>query len=168
MASGAPDWYSQTYVDIVAQTLATLEVDIILQSLSEVINRPKYGGAELLTSSTACGAGATTSLGSVAGRGVIYGGSIIADDVTTHKDDSVIIVLDSEDIDSLALDNALLYSINKPTSSLVYLLHYDDVNFIYTFGISPNITFEDSFEIKWKNTYADPITIALGLYYATI
>lgn len=192
MASGYPDYWTRTKTDIVAQTLSTLAVDIAAatvakmnvdiiaqtianldinvnaQSLSEIINRPKYGGAiQGIINQLVVGVG-TGTLIEIAGTGIIYGGFLRVYPLVSHKTDYPMITVDGNLFAAGYTPEYLMKDYLCGYDYVWKLINYNDVDFEYVIGIIAGITFESSIKLQWYNSIADTILVGGRLIYATI
>lgn len=176
MASGRPDYYigvDITYQDLAElivrpQNIPQIDVDILTQTLSEVTNRPKYGGALLVHGSVAVTAGQINTLVGVDGKGMIYGGYVYLDYANSQSAGQVRMLADDQTLnyDSFSLLNN--FGVTEPGRSAVFLSKYDDTNFIYCAGLSHGITFETSIELKYFENQGYTPTVHYRLVYALI
>jgi len=154
MSHGLPDYYRG--------------VDIAYQALSELINRPKYGGAQRTAGSVAVTANDTTQLISVSAKGMIYGGYLFLDHTATQKNSIFILKVDGNIIGYLSADGGNAYNINIEHNSPVYLRKYDDTNFIYCMALSHGITFETSFTVEYEEKHGGTPTLSYRVVYAVV
>lgn len=153
MAKGAQDWVART--------------DLLLQTLSELIVRYKYGAAQVLDSSLVTTTTGFKTLLNVSGKGIVYGGYVYA-----HKTgidlsgDSLRITIDGTLVPGESFEILLLAGLDKPTG-FKYLLQYDTVNGRFTVGIRGDITFESSLKIEYYSNTTLTI-INTQILYATI
>lgn len=154
MAKGYPDW--------------RLNVDVSGQLISEIINRPKFGGAQVLQYYAAIPASQNTSLGSVEGKGMVYGGFINVQGVATQKADNIRIYVDGTFLANAPISMLNAFSITSEHSYPIYELSYDNSAFIYNIAFSHGITFETSIEIKYEEMYGRTPTVSMDFIYALI
>jgi len=155
MAKGAQDWVART--------------DILLQTLQELIIRPKYGTRGLLEFQNYVTASAETSLGVITGKGVIYGGAVIVSGAATCGLDAV----GSADDGGLhyftpnfAYCN--LFSLTAQHGYTWQLECYDDVLFYYALSANAGITFETSFEFFYQEGSGRTPLVISKLMYAVL
>jgi hypothetical protein len=113
-------------------------------------------------------ANAVTTLLTITGKGIIYGGVIIVDFASTQAGSTPLLYVDGEAVANLKFQHLYLYKINKVLSNIMFLLAYDDTSYIYSVGISPGVTFENSLELRYNNIYATTPDVGYGLVYALI
>lgn len=154
MVSGFEDW--------------NIPVDINLQSLSEVINRPKYGSIQTLLFQDAIWGDAETSLGSVSGTGMIYGGFINVNANSLNNSIYIKTKIDDLVISGLSPYTLLAYGLILPDHSIPSLIYYDDINHVHTMGFSFGITFEESLEITFFRSPGVQSNVTMLLHYALI
>jgi hypothetical protein len=155
-------------IDVVAQTIGNLDIDVKAQTLAQLINRPKYGGAELGSYSNAIAGLTTETLIDITGVGMIYGGWIRCTDTTTHKADIPRIWIDDMTIEADTWNSLNQAGVWRNPISPMSLTRYDETNFEYALMIGYGFTFETSVKLKYSNVYGDGTAVAARLYYATI
>lgn len=154
MVSGFTDW--------------DVPVNINAQTLGEIINRPKYGGAIDGAWSLSISAGETKSIQIVSARGVIYGGIIKASASGDLSNDLITMIVDGTLTTTHSFASLLANDFKYKDSYFFWLTKYDPVNFIYSVVLSNRITFESSVLITYENTNAFSVDIISSLIYATI
>jgi len=113
-------------------------------------------------------ANAVTTLLTIPGKGIIYGGVIIVDFDSTQAGSTPLLYVDGQAVANFKFQHLYLYKINRVHSNVMFLLAYDDTNYIYSVGISPGVTFEKSLELRYNNIYATTPDVGYGLVYALI
>lgn len=154
MTAGLPDFYRS--------------IDVAFQSLGEIINRPKYGGADIALAAVVVAATAETELLAVAGKGMIYGGDLSI--ITTASQVLGVPVLEVDGV-AIAVRNfagLIVARIKVPNSAGMYLLRYDEVNHRYSVGISSGITFETGFRILYQENDGNTPTVGSRVIYALV
>lgn len=151
-----PDFWGQRFINIIAQ------------DLGEVINRPKYGSGNGVTSIKSCPGGATTPVVTIEGKGVLYGGWVFMDSLISHKKDGPSIHTDGNQISALNMEQKNDYNFNQPHQASWYLTRYDDVNFIYAFAFTPGITFETEWKLSYYNDTGSNVNIGYHIIYALV
>lgn len=154
MAHGLPDWYRG--------------VDIAYQALSQMIIRPKYGAGVRATASVAATASEETTLITVAGKGVTYGGFLVSDGVDTQKADQPRIYLDDVLIFSLDFHDLNVFSLNVHRSAGLFERKYDDDTFRYVVALGYGYTFETSLKIAYLETYGRTPAVRAEVHYALV
>lgn len=154
MSSGRPDYFRG--------------VDITYQTLGQITNRPKYGGAVVYNGGDICYADVETPLIAVAGKGMVYGLVMYLDYTSTQKNSYISVEID----DSLDLVQSFR-NLNK-FGNLMFggyplaIYKFDDVKFIYSVGLVRGITFEESFIIRYGEQHSTTPTVYCYLSYALI
>jgi len=154
MASGLPDYNSA--------------INLALQTLSEITNRPKYGAAQRVVGSVAATASTQISLAQVSGKGQIYGGFISSLGTATQVLDYVDIEIDGVVFAGWTLNAIFYWNLMTQSAYPFHILRYDDKDFTYSVGVQPFLTFETSFEIFYEETYGRTPTIAYQISYAVV
>lgn len=154
MAYGLPDYYRG--------------VDITYQTLEQMINRPKYGGAESAWGSTPVDANDTTLLVSINSKGMLYGGAAYMSYALTQAKGLFELKVDGSFITDKSLVELNAFNISKPQSYPLYLLKYDDTKFVYSVAVSYGITFENEVVLSYVEDDGGTPTIYFDLTYALI
>lgn len=154
MTSGLPDFYRG--------------VDIKLQSLSEVTNRPKYGGGIQSAGSDSVVGGFRNILALITGKGMIYGGSVWLDYTSTQANSIVALAIDGAYLAGLSFVRLKDYNIVDPRSSVITINKFDSTNYIYSAGISYGLTFETSLQLLYNEEHDVTPTVHFNLMYTLI
>lgn len=154
MASGRPDY--------------TRTIDILYQSLAQVTNRPKYGGAQLEVGYATVDANGETELINITGKGVIYGGFFRLAHTSTQLNSAPRLYVDGVRVATLDFCDLARYGLVVDSGYSTYLLVLDDVNYIYSAGISRDITFETSLKTTYNEWYGSTPFVWSILYYALV
>lgn len=154
MATGLPDYYRG--------------IDVTYQTLSELMNRPKYGAAQRVVGSITATASTKVSLGAVSGKGMIYGGFVAAFDTLTQDMGLVYIEIDGALYGAWSFVNINFWGLYGEHSYPFYMLRYDDADFRYSVGISSGLTFETSFEVFYEEQYGRTPTVHFQFNYALV
>lgn len=154
MARGLPDYYRG--------------VDIAYQALSELIVRPKYGGAIGTFGTKQVTASDNTSLVSVSGKGMTYGAYVHLDHDQTQKDSKIQLYIDGNQLVRKSWQTLYDYNIGYARAFPVVLNWFDDVGFIYSASVSYGLTFETGVEIIYEEAHARTPIVAYSLIYALI
>lgn len=155
-------------VDVIAQSIGNLSIDIAQQSLSEIQNRPKYGSAIATKSDITLTANTPSQLISIGGTGVIYGASFFISSSSIIDLDTIHIETDG---DSWGLDKLLdIFERNasKPVSSLLWLTRWDKVNDTYALELGFGLTFEQSLSIIYKENQGRTPTVNSRVLFALV
>lgn len=154
MATGRPDYYSA--------------VDITLQALSQLIVRPKFGGAIIESGSKEIVASVANNLAAVSGKGMVYGGAVWLDYTSTQANSVVSLIVDMQEINDLSFLRMNEYGINRARTAVVTLNKYDAVNFVYSAGISYGVTFESGITLTYTEEHGTTPTVHYILVYTLI
>lgn len=169
MAHGAPDWHKLSDVDILAQTVGDIHINIAGQDISEIINRPTYGAAFKATSTKSQNPSTGQNYISITGTGIIYGGYIYTDATKLHPNDVLRIIIDGEIVVSSTWEYLRKYRPKNIRSAPIILEVYDEITFIHMASINREFTFESSCVIYYANNDAvETIGVNTELYYAVI
>jgi len=148
MAHGGQDWIART--------------DILLQTLTELIVRQRYGKLHVLSINTLAPAGWDTII-DVSGKGIIYGGWIAFDNDGSYLRQTV----DTGDAVTFSFTILNDYSLSPSALPFFYLLRYDAANSRYVVGLSGGVTFDSSYKLEWYIGLA--YTTARGkIFYALV
>lgn len=154
MTAGLPDFYRG--------------VDIAYQALSEMIVRPKYGGAVQSSGNTACPGNYITTLASIIGKGVLYGGTVWLDHTLTQANSELLLVIDSTFLYSPSFFRMSDYGVSNPRSSILSMNVFDSVNHIYSIGLSYGITFESHLAVAYWEKHGTEPTVHYNFVYGLI
>ena len=154
MATGLPDYYKG--------------MDVTYQTLSELINRPKYGAAQSVNASVVATANDKKTIVTVSGKGMIYGGTLGIIATNFIWNDAPIL-----SIDGVEIAGANFYTINDfrmyhENSFPFYMLRYEDVLYRYAVGVSSGMTFETGFAVVYEETAGRTPYLACLVIYALI
>ncbi len=130
--------------------------------------RPRYGAAQNNSDGKVVTARDTTILVTVSGKGLIYGGNVLLDPAGSQAIDVIRLLIDGQYLSAGSIYSLYLFKFNKPWSSSLYLIHYDNETFKYAVGISPSITFESSFQVEYKECYGNTPTVYHNIDFALI
>ena len=148
MAKGAPDYTAKT--------------DVVLQTLSELIVRNRYGTLKVREINTLAPSGWETEI-NVAGKGIIYGGWMAFDNSSAYLRQTV----DGGPAVSFSFALLLGYSLDKTAIPFFYLLKYDDVKRQYVVGLSPGVTFDVSYKLE-RYIHVPYTTVRAQIFYALL
>lgn len=130
--------------------------------------RPKYGAANNSHLNKVVTANTRTTILSVSGKGIIYGGCMYLDYTSGQRDSIPVLKVDGLDLSVISIYDLYWYSMTKPHTGSFYLLGYDDDLFVYSLGISPGVTFESSFELIYDEKHGTTPTVRCSVDYALI
>ena len=142
MASGTPDYF---------QTI-----------------RQQYGGAKVYGAWHTVTANAFTTLLSVSGKGMIYGGALVLDAAATQKNSYMAVFIDGSSVLASTFERMNEYGHNNPGGYPLSLTMFDEVNFKYAVQLLYGITFETNFRIDYRESHGATPLVNLGLVYALL
>jgi len=154
MASGLPDYYRG--------------VDIAYQALSQMIVRPKYGAALLAAGAETVDAGGVTTLVSIEGKGMIYGGILFLGYTSTQRFSAPRFYIDGHGLSGLTFWELLGLGVTKPNVYPVTLLGYDEAGYVYSVGFAHGITFEESALVSYYEFHGTTPVVYCELVYALV
>lgn len=155
MSKGAQDWVART--------------DILLQTLQELIIRPKYGTRGVLEYDGYITPSTINTLGTVTGKGICYGGAVICVGGASQKADTVGSQVDGGlQYFCPAMEDCNKYSLLAQHGATWQLECYDDVNFYYAGSLGFGITFETSFSILYKENAGNIAYVSAKIMYAVL
>lgn len=154
MTRGLPDYYRG--------------VDIAYQALAQMIVRPKYGGGLATWGSAVVTANAETTLITVSGKGMIYGGVVFLDHTSSQKTGIARLKADGNLLADMSFEGMNKHNIINPWSYPFYLLKFDEANFVYTVATSFGLTFETNFELAYFEQEGETPTVRFDICYALI
>jgi len=130
--------------------------------------RPRYGGAQRQTDTVCVNPDLVTELLAITGKGMIYGGVVFLEPGASQVNSMVYLFVDGKWIGGMSFAKLNKYGINKPQVYPSFELKYDTVNHIYCCGISPGITFESSFQLKYFEWHGNNPSVIFDVYYTLI
>ena len=148
----------------------TSSINITGQDLLEVIERPKYGAAENAAYSASIAENDSATLFSVAGTGMIYGGSIYHSGAFDTDYVFLRAVIDGEDMPIFSIKIFNTWMIDEELMSILTEKYYSEENDKYIHRIARGITFETSFAIRLFNDLGSGAAdyVVGELYFALI
>ena len=152
MASGLPDW--------------KLALNVDGQQSGYLTSRPAYGAATLVSYAGNCSALDSKLMVSVAGRGVIYGGFISVNTAQLQDTDFCLGTCDGNNFIGSNFTWCNDRSLTHEFMDFFFLQKFDNVNFIYVFGITRWFTFEESVSVYYAETKGNTFAINCKLFYA--
>jgi len=154
MASGLPDYFRG--------------VDVAYQNLSEMITRPKYGGALMESGSETLVPDGWATLDLIIGKGMLYGATIWLDHTSSQANSYLDVLLDGTSLNNISFLRLNDYGIAKPRSSIITINKYDPVDHIYSVGLSYGLTFESYLMLIYYEEHNTNPTVHYRLVYALI
>lgn len=154
MSHGLPDFYRG--------------VDIAYQALSEMIARPKYGVAHGIQGQVKVTKNAETTLVTVSGKGMLYGGFVWLDHDASQKACRVNIYTDGNRLTYRMFWELEKYNLIAEHAPVAYLLKCDETEFIYCVGLSYGYTFEESLVVKYSEEAGGTPMVLCELAFALV
>ncbi len=154
MSSGLPDFYRG--------------IDVAFQSLGQIINRPKYGGADVVDGTVIVTATSGTTLVTVTGKGMIYGGYMYLDSAASQKTGSPLLNVDGNLLTVLDFEEMNKFGLSRQWSKPYSLVKYNEVDFVYAVQLYYGITFETSFFLSYSESEGATPSVRYAVVYALI
>jgi len=101
----------------------------------------------------------------IGGPGRILGGFLWLDSSVTQKASEIKILVDGEFISELSMENLNKWNLTKDKQYPNYMITYDEVNFLYTVGISSNIEFYELFTLNYRENEGNSPIVRAHIYY---
>ncbi len=130
--------------------------------------RPTYGGALLLPAVKTVSINSRTTMISVAGKGMIYGGYFALVYTSTQKNSIPEVWCDGNSISDLRFVDLNTLGLSKQGVYTTVLTKYDDVNFEYCAAISYGITFEKTLTIIYFEKHGTTPNVACAICFALV
>lgn len=144
-------------------------VDFALQSLAEVIVRPKYGTRGMMDVIAPIDANVVNTIATVTGKGVIYGGALCVQGIASQKLDLVGSQLDGGgQYFCPTWEDMLKFGLRAKHGATWQPDCYDEINFRYASSLSFGITFETEFKILYSELSGNTPTLVLKILYAVL
>ena len=137
MAKGRPDW--------------TSSINITGQDLAEVIERPKYGGAQYASYGGEIVEDSDDIIFSISGTGMIYGGIIYHSGAFDPDKVGNQPAIDEATMAYLSIEQLNIRQIEDKNMWFLFEQYYSEENDKYIQGIVRDITFETDYSIKIWN-----------------
>lgn len=164
--------YNSTVKDVLCDVNGNLTLNIKTQDLAEIINRPKYGAAEIASNTVHLTTTATTTLFTISGKGMIYGGILYSYDSDINPVDRISAFADytppEESIFNESWKNLVDRGVFLEHALPLYLLRYDTVTPWYVVAFSHGITFESDFTVKYTAQDATDRELFWRVVYALV
>jgi len=145
-----------------------VDVNIIAQTIDQLIQRPKYGICAPASFSDYVDANTTTLVASVEGVGIIYQVFFYVQSNASQANDCFIIEIDGIQIPSATFLQAIQFNSVQQGNAAVHMDCFDEVNFRYSGSIGYGITFESSVKAYYKETHGNTPYVSGMVLYATI
>ncbi len=130
--------------------------------------RPSFGAAKAVNFTAPVVASVAQQIISVSGNGIIYGGLLTSQGIATQQNDTFAVIIDGSSFVQHTFVQLNVFNADKEHCAPVYLLKFDNVAFVYTFGLMPGITYEDSFSIFYLETHGQTPTVRAHVIYTEI
>jgi hypothetical protein len=130
--------------------------------------RQRFGAAKRVADSVVLAAFGDETLCDVPGRGVIYGGMVYVSCVSTQATSHIEMYLDGTKIEDLPFGHMLYRGVVKPAAKPIYLIKYDEVLYLYVVGLTPGLTFEESFKLRYNEMDGGAPNVNYDVFYALI
>ncbi|MCK4794558.1 MAG: hypothetical protein KAV87_63095 [Desulfobacteraceae bacterium] len=130
--------------------------------------RQAYGAAKTTIKVLAVTASADNELMDIAGKGIIYGGSLYLSYPSTQKDAIPKLSVDGVEISTVSFYTMNYFELTKLNSYPWVLTKYDDVGCIYCVGIGFGLTFDASIKLVYQEVNDATPTVIARLIYALL
>lgn len=130
--------------------------------------RLKHGAPMESAGSKAVASLGYTTLLTVSGKGIIYGGLVFLNHTSSQKSSEVILELDGDRMISMSFTDMNLLGIDVFGIYPQMLRKFDDVNFIYSVGLCYGVTFETSLKVIYNELHGSDPTVFSQLMYAIV
>ena len=144
------------------------DVDILSQTLAEVIVRSKYGVATPEPFSGYVTANTKNEIITISGKGVIYGLVVYVQGTDIQRNDYLSYDIDGATYDDVSFEYFMLFNDVLVPGVLGWLGCYDEVNYRYSIHVGTGITFEQYSKLYYTETHGrTPLVFGIA-YYALI
>ena len=151
-----PDFTNYSYVDLFAQTL------------SRILNRPTYGGAQVSTVVKAAVANDDTLYMAIDGPGMIYGGCVAVWAGMTQEHSMWLATIDGNAQCPAPFDILARFNMGQPHGTSPICTRYDMINFEYGFILPYGITFEENAVFSYREAHGDTPMVMMVMTYALV
>ncbi len=129
-------------------------------------SRPNYGSPLEISQDTNATASDWKEFFTVEGKGFIYGGWVYIDDILDAKLDRINLQIDGTLDFEVTLEMLEFVDLTQPLASPIYKIKFDLVNWNYTLGIMPGLSFERSFMLRFGELHTRTPRIIGHITYA--
>jgi len=143
-----------------------MDVDIITQSLSEIIQRPRLGTINVVDVSGYVPASTDTLVMAILGAGIHFGGYIWADDTDIMNATTALVIADGNTVVFPTARQFIDYNFTQPVGAEGFMVCCDDVNFKYAWNISQGKTWETSYLMYIREGEGRTPNVNLKFVYA--
>jgi len=160
--------YNSTIKDVLGDQSGNLTLNLKAQDLAEIINRPKYGAANIAAGYATVDPSESKILTTVSGKGVTYGGYWYLNPSIPHNTDFCQVVVDGNLIPAAQFDWWNRLNFTQPGNGVSFLTCYDPDTLYYAMSLIFGITFETSFAMRYFNAQGAAVTVQYRLIYALV
>jgi len=128
----------------------------------------RYGTPMRGYDTISCDPGAWTSLALISGKGQIYCGFVKSESANATENDHVGVELDGQAIGNIAFQTAVNCGLWRSYNYSIYMLVFDVVTPRVVVGLTPNYTFETTYEVKYWNAGALAFDVDIEIVYTLI
>lgn len=132
------------------------------------IVRPVHGAIRHYSGSTIMIPDTPYRLINIEGKGIIYGGTMYADDTASSANSGFYAVVDGQTLFTQSFASMLMLGVHTPLTHPMYLICFDETNYLYVVGLFPNITFEESFQIWFDEQHTRSPVATRDIMYSLI
>jgi hypothetical protein len=143
-------------------------INLAAQSADQLIQRPKYGAAQIMAGQDTIASGVLSTIASLTVRGIIYGGYISTQALVDASSSVITLIIDGVTVFLDSYENLNTRKIIDIYQDYLYLSKYSSIPYSYAVVFSPDTTFESSIIIKLKNNIAASMTYSFNFIYSTI
>ena len=168
MAHGSPDWHRLSDVDILAQSVGDIHINVSGQDLAQIINRPTYGQGIRNDFGKTVAAGTTETLFTINGTGIVYGGHLSCVSTISKVSDRFKFIVDGETVNDYTWSKMLDRRIIQPGNCDFNLTKYDQTAFYYVCLFPKDMTFESGLTMTYTAISGASSIVVGDVIYATI
>lgn len=130
--------------------------------------RPRYGTAMKSAGSKVAAAIGDTTLLSVTGKGIIYGGIVYSTGTATQKNSIIQLEIDGVQMISMSFNDMDALNIDICGIFPTVLIKFDDAGFKYAVGLCRGVTFESSLKIIYTSLNVTDAFVFSWLMYSAL
>jgi len=156
MAHGAPDWWTRSRIDIIAQALAYLKA------------RPVYGEAKLEFGEKTIAANTVETLFSINGRGMTYGGIIYTIEGGNAENDKVSLYVDGTGIASMSFNTLKDLGLTRPNDWVMWVSTFNPDSWYWCMCIRYGITFDSQLRMVYDRNHDTNVKVNYKMVYALL
>lgn len=132
----------------------TTDINISVQTAAQVTMRQKFGVSTVYSGSDTVPDLGDKQLVYITGKGTLYSGWCKVECAADISGGQFYFLVDHINTGYDTFETLESWNISKPQTGIFYLLHSQNDKKIYIVGISRDITFEETLELRFKNTAA--------------